>query len=288
MSIIGLDMGATKIKAGLLSQGNLKKVVSQKIKAQGTEKEIIKQITDLLDCLMDKKIRAIGVGVPGIVDIEKGIVFEVVNIPSWKKVALGKILSQKYSLPTYINNDANCFALGEKYFGQAKKYDKIAAVTIGSGMGTGIIIDNKLYAGHNGGAGEFGQIIYKEGVMEQYSSGQFFLKKHGLKGEMLFAKAKRGHNEALKIFAEYGYHLGKALSIITYALDPQIIILGGSITQAFKFFEKAMKKSLKEASYKRTFNRLKIAVSANPAIAVLGAAALCYDALKNRPIKKNE
>ena len=274
MFSIGLDIGASKMSAGILSNQRLKKVINRATYAQSTQQEVIEQIFNLLDSLVDKQIQSIGIGVPGIVDVDQGVVFEVVNIPSWQEVGLKKVLEKKYKIPVYINNDANCFALGEKYFGQAKKYNNLAAVTLGTGMGTGLIINNQLYNGSTGGAGEFGQVPYQESIMEKYSSGQFFQKNYNINGEILFDKAQKGNKKSLKIFEEFGYHLGKALSIIVYSFDPEIIILGGSVAQAFKFFEKSMKKSLKESSYERSYSRLKISLSDNPHSALLGAAWL--------------
>lgn len=274
MSIIGLDVGGTKMTTGVVSNGKVRKTSSCQTNGKGTIKEILDQITGLLDGLVTADTKAIGVGVPGLVDKE-GVAYETVNIPAWKKVPLKRILEKRYGIPAFVNNDANCFALGEKYFGKGKKYNNIAAVTLGTGMGTGIIINGQLYNGAHSAAGEFGQVLYKHGIMEQYSSGQFFLKKCEMNGDEVFARAKRRDLRALETYDEYGYHLGKALSLIVYAVDPEIIILGGSVSKAFRYFEKAMKKSLKESSYKKVFSHLKIDVSANPRISLLGAASLC-------------
>ncbi len=214
---------------------------------------------------------------PGPVDVERGIAYEAVNIPTWKKVKLKKILEAEFKIPTYINNDARCFALGEKYFGKGKGYKNIPAVTLGTGMGTGLIIDGKLYNGAHGGAGEFGQARYLDGIMEQYSSGQFFQRNYAMNGDEIFELAKKGDERALKIFEEYGEHLGKALSLIVCAVDPEIIILGGSITKAFRYFNKTMRMSLKRSSYARTYGRLKIAVSDEPNMGILGAGALVVE-----------
>jgi glucokinase len=275
MSIIGLDIGGTKMTGGIIHHNHLKKSISRLTPAQGRPAEVIAQIISLLDSLVDQETQAIGLGVPGLVDTGQGMIFEAVNIPSWKKLALKKILEKKYGLPVFINNDANCFAAGEKQFGQGQKYHNLVGVTLGTGLGAGVIIDDRLYSGHTGGAGEFGQIGYQDGVVEQYASGQFFQKKHHLSGEALFEQALGGNKKSREIFEEFGYHLGKALSIIVYAVDPEIIILGGSVSTAFKFFEKSMKKSLKESSYKRSYSQLKISVSRHPHSALLGAAWLC-------------
>lgn len=274
MSCIGLDLGATKMNAGLVVNRKITKIVSDKTKAQDAQKKIIKQITGLLDQLIDSKVESIGIGVPGLVDKE-GVTYEAVNMPDWIRVPLKTILEKKYRLPVFVSNDAKCFALGEKYFGQGKKYRNIAGITLGTGIGTGIIINGKLYYGANGGAGEFGQAQYRDGIMEHYSSAQFFQRIYKMTGDEVYGLALKGDEKALAIFKEYGYHLGKTLSLIVYAVDPQVIILGGSVVQSYNFFEKAMKESLQESSYLLTYSRLKITVSDDPNMAILGAAALC-------------
>lgn len=277
MPIIGLDIGGTKMTAGIVDGGKVKKIASQPTKARGTIKEIVGQIFGLLKPLANYEAEAIGVGVPGLVDVERGVAYEAVNIPTWKKVELKKILEAEFKRPVYVNNDARCFVLGEKDFGKGKGYKNIAGVTLGTGMGTGLIIDGKLYNGAHGGAGEFGQARYLDGIMEQYSSGQFFLKKSGMNGDEAFELAKKRDKKALETYKEYGYHLGKALSLIIYAVDPEIVILGGSVAKALKYFEKTMKESLKESSYARTFERLKIVASNNENSALLGAGALVVE-----------
>ena len=123
---------------------------------------------------MSDHIKAIGIGVPSVVDTHTGIVYDVQNIPSWKEVAIAQKMQELYKLPVLVNNDANCFALGEYHFGKGKGTKSMVGVTIGTGIGAGIIINGKLYCGPNCGAGEFGMIGYLDKVVEYYASGQFF------------------------------------------------------------------------------------------------------------------
>ncbi len=279
MKVIGVDLGGTNVSAGLVKDNKLIKVIKEKINSQGSEKEVLKQIMNIINKLITKEVKGIGIGVPSIVDIEKGIVFETVNIPSWKNVKLKKILEKKYKIPVFVNNDANCFALGEKYFGQGKGYKNLVGIVIGTGLGGGIIINNKLYNGNNCGAGEFGEIIFKNSKVEHYTSGKFFEKFYYMSGEDVFEKAKKRDSKTLKIFNEFGYNLGKVLSIIVNSVDPELIILGGSISKAHKFFFNAMMRSLKESIYRRSYSRLKIKISNQENIAVFGAASLYYNSL---------
>jgi glucokinase len=149
-------------------------------------------------------------------------------------------------------------------------------LTIGTGLGAGIIIDNKLYSGTNCGAGEFGVIPYKDSILEHYCSGQFFEKTHGSKGHEIFVKAKEEDESALEIFTQFGANLGEAMTIIMLALDPEAIILGGSVSSAFPFFERPMRKKMSAFPHKNALQHLTIEVTDEPHIAILGAAVLRY------------
>jgi glucokinase len=173
---IGIDLGGTHLRAGLVTENNLSSILSQRINAHGTIEEVLQELFVLTDKLVSHSVNTIGIGVPGLVDINNGIVYDVVNIPSWKIVPLRQIMEERYQLPVLINNDANCFALGEFYFGKGRGYHSLTGLTIGTGLGSGIIINKKLYEGKNGGAGEFGMIDYLDKNYEYYSSGQFFNK----------------------------------------------------------------------------------------------------------------
>jgi len=182
-------------------------------------------------------------------------------------------------VPVYVNNDANCFAVGEKYFGEGKGHENLMGLIIGTGMAAGIIIQNKLYNGFNCGAGEFGMLPYLDHHYEHYCSGQYFENTHSTNGEKLFQRATGGNKEAIEIFEQYGFHFGNAIIAILYALDPEIIILGGSVSKSYDFFKDALWKRLQIFAYRPVVSRLTIKVSSNPDIPLLGAAALYYDAM---------
>ena len=280
MSVLGVDLGGTNVRAGLVKNDRLVEVVSSPINGQGSQREIVEQIFRVVDPLIQKGLKGIGVGVPSVVDLKRGIIYDVVNIPSWKRVPLKALLEKRYRIPVYINNDANCFAVGEKYFGQAKKYNHVVGLIVGTCLGAGVITNGKLYSGANCGAGEFGMISYLGHNYEYYASGQFFKNVYKTSGKELFARAKSGDGEALRIFSEFGSHLGEAIKTILYAADPDIIILGGSVSKAYRFFKQAMWKSIKTFVYSLVLKNIKIGVSRVRNIAILGAAALYYDATR--------
>ena len=274
-TIIGIDLGGTNIRGGLVNGNRLSGILQQKIRSQGAAEEVLEQLYQLTDALVNDSVAAIGIGVPGLVIT--GTVFDVVNIPSWKEIPLQTLMEERYRRPVLINNDANCFALGEFYFGKGQHSQSMVGLTIGTGLGSGIIINQKLYAGNHCGAGEFGMIEYKDQVYEYYASGQFFRNVYGIDGEIVFQRAAEGDVEALRMYAEMGAHLGNAIKTILFALDIDLIILGGSVRKAFPYFSETIWKSIQSFAYKRAAEQLQVKVSELENSGILGAAALYYD-----------
>lgn len=281
-SVIGVDLGGTKILASQVYQEQVKQSCKTKVPKAGSETAVLEAIYSAIDPLFSTQIAGIGVGVPSVVDVEKGIVYDVQNIPSWKEVHLKTILQERYGVPVYLNNDANCFAIGEQYFGEGRNYKNFVALIIGTGIAGGLVLQDQLYNGFNGGAGEFGMLPYLDQHMEYYASGQFFENIHHTEGSLVYEQAKAGDQSALAMFEELGHHIGHAIKAILYTLDPEVIILGGSVAQTYPFFEKSLWKAVQTLAYSSVVKRLEIKISSNPEIAVLGAAALCYDAFKNK------
>ncbi|MFQ6045028.1 MAG: ROK family protein [Gemmatimonadales bacterium] len=277
-TIIGVDLGATNARAGVVRQQHLDKVSKVRINPQGSVDEVLDQLCGLIDRTTPGDIDAVGIGVPSVVDIETGVVYDVQNIPSWKEVPLKSILEERYAAPVLVNNDANCFALGEKHFGIGVGRRSLIGLIVGTGFAGGIIIDGRLYPGSNCGAGEFGLIPYLESIYEHYCSGQFFTRHVGQTGAEVFRRAAEGDREALKVFTEFGRHLGEAVKTILYAFDPELIVLGGSVRKAYRFFEAAMWDSIRSFAFPNSIESLTIAVSKLEHVAILGAAALHYDA----------
>lgn len=276
--VIGIDLGATNIRGAVVSEDSLSEIISRRIQTKGTEDQVLQDVYSLIDALISSEVKAIGIGVPSVVDVEKGIVYDVVHIPSWKEVHLKELLEGRYNIPVYVNNDANCFALGEHYFGKGKGKSEMIGLTIGTGLGAGVIINGHLYAGKNCGAGEFGMVDYLEHNYEFYASGSFFRNVHGLNGEEVFKKAQAGDKEALKLYEELGTHLGNAIKMIMYTYDTELIILGGSVQLAFSFFEKTMWERIRTFAFTKSIEKLEVKTSALQNSGILGAAALYYDA----------
>ncbi len=271
---IGVDIGGTKMHFAYVEDSKVVKQFKTSTDAYRSQDEIINDLKKNIDELIDDKVEGIGLGVPGLVDVEDGIVYDVQNIPAWTEVSLKAILSAYFNLPVFVGNDANCFLLGEKYFGKGKQYKDLVAVAMGTGVGAGILVNNKLHVGNLSMAGEFGGINYKDLDFESYCSGKFFKRTYNAEGKDLAEKAINGDAEAMKAFDCLGEHVAHLIETIIYAYGPEAIIIGGSLSNSFSLFESNMKEVLKKFPYQNALQTTTIIPSDNSDIPVLGAAAL--------------
>ncbi len=273
--VIGVDLGGTKVQTARVKNGEVAGTYKQLITSQGSEEQVIQEIISAIQAVMTSSVQAIGIGVPSVVDIEKGIVYDVQNIPAWQEVHLKDILEKQFGIPVFMNNDANCFALGEYQFGKGQGASNMIGLIIGTGMAAGIIIDGKLYNGRHAGAGEFGMIPYLDQYLEYYASGQFFSNVHQTTGLNVAKLSQQGDQHALKLFQDYGQHLANGIKAILYTLDPDIIVLGGSVSQSYPYFKEVLWQELQTFAYRPIIEDLTIEVSDHPMIPVLAAAGLC-------------
>lgn len=274
-TIIGIDIGGTTLKVGRIENDKIVKQTYNEVNLKASKEEMLSSLFEVIDRVINLDVSSIGVGVPAIVDPIAGVVYDVQNIPVWKEVALKEILEQRYQLKVSINNDANCFALGEKIFGKGKDYKNFIGLSIGTGIGMGIILDNRLYNGVFCGAGEVGMLPYKDGIIEDYSSSFFFTNNYNISAKEMSHRALKGDITALKSFDEFGRHFGETIKSILYMFAPEAIILGGSISKSFPFFKKSMELSLRTFAYQSQIKDLRIELSDQNGIALLGAASLC-------------
>ncbi len=279
-AVVGVFLGGKTLMAGKIKNKKVERKVVRTINNLAPEEDILMEMISAVQEVFDEDVIGIGVGVPSLVDVNKGIVYHVLNIPSWQEVNLKEILEDRFKVKVYLNNDANCFAVGQKYFGEALNYENIVGLIIGIGFGCGIITNNQLYSGQNCGAGEFGSIPYREHDYEYYCSENYFQTKYGEKYTDFLERAKSKDKIAMALFEHYGYDLGNAIKTILFAVDPEIIVIGGSMAKAYPFYEKSMMEKVKTFPYENTLKKLKIKVSEEPDIAILGAAALYFDAHK--------
>jgi len=272
---IGVDLGGTSIRCGLVDCDRVVTKLSEPCLSDRPENEVLDQLERLISKLINPQVKGIGIGVPSVVDMQKGIVYNVVNIPSWIEVHLKDIFEAKFNLPVFVNNDSNCFALGEHAGGMGKPFRNMLGVTLGTGVGAGVIVDNELYSGSNTGAGEIGCMPYLGHNYEYYCGSNFFTAFYGMTGKEAAQRAAAGDVQALKIWEEFGFHIGILIQTILYAYDPDAIVFGGSIANAYPFFSAKMKESMAAGfDYPETIKKIRILISNQEDISLLGAASL--------------
>jgi glucokinase len=276
-TIIGVDLGGTKVSVGAVSEDNILKTVKREVPALESEDVVLAEITDAIAEVFDETVVGIGCGVPSVVDVDQGIVFDVENIPSWRKVHLKTAFENYFGVPAVINNDANAFAVGEHVFGMGRGYRNLVGLTLGTGLGAGVIIEGRLFNGVNCGAGEIGMMNHKGLTLEDYCSGRLFPREYGLEGNVVFARAQDGDPLALAAFEHFGRELAEAVMMSLYAYDPEIVVLGGSIAHAWSFFEMGLLEGLGGFAYPHVIDRLVLTPSRLDNAAILGAAALYVD-----------
>ncbi len=273
---IGIDLGGTTIKGGCIESGRLAGREVFPVNPAGSKESIFSDICELIDRLWNEHVEGIGFAVPAVIDFASGTIYGLSNIPQFNGFAIQKALEDRFKVPVRIQNDANCFVLGEMYFGAAGGFRNIVGLITGTGVGAGIVIGGKIHNGVHNGAGEFGMIPYKESCFEAYCSGQFFSAFYQVTGEEMAKRAGEGDTQALLAFYNYGLHLGELINLICYALDPEIIIIGGSVSKSFELYKSGLTESLKGFYFDHR-EKVKISPSTVKDISIYGAAGLFFN-----------
>lgn len=283
-SIIGIDLGGTNIKTALVStNGNIIKKYEIPTEVRKGTKVVINNIISTVRRVKTGKILGIGVGSPGPLDYKKGLITKPVNLP-FRNTPLKKIIQNKFKIKTFLDNDANCFALAEAVFGSGKKYENVIGITLGTGFGGGIVINKKIYHGRSNAA-ELGHMTINydgpkskcgnHGCIEAHAAARGITRIYGGKNPYsIYKLALQGNKKAKKTFEEMSYYLGIGLVNIMYALDPDIIVIGGKVSNSWKFYSKSINKTIK----KRYFSKpCPIVKSKLKEAGILGAAALVLE-----------
>jgi glucokinase len=309
---IGVDLGGTSIKVGVVSdRGKISRKLSVETRAdEGPDvvvKQIKKGIKEILD-KTDKKIYGIGIGAPGIVTIKKGTVENPPNFPDWNKVNLGKLISKEFHKKVYVENDANAAAIGELIFGAGKKYDSFIMITLGTGVGGGIIIKNRIYRGEFGAAGEIGHVSIDHagpqcncgstGCIEAYVGNHYLVTRVGkelsghpsskiwelidndleqLTPKIIDIASEEGDAYAQSVVKQMGFYIGCALASVSNLLDISTFIIGGGVSG----FGKPLFDAIKETASARVLTPLRKRVQVYPAklkndAGIKGASALVF------------
>lgn len=280
-SIVVIDLGGTKINIGLYLNG---KITTSKILPFDATQSVKNSLFFIRDCIEQFRTFdtiAVAIGVPSIVNVEEGVVFDAVNIKSWKKVSLKQDLQALVDLPVYVNNDVNCFVKGEHLTQQDNNIHDMVGLCLGTGLGAGIILHDELYGGVNGCAGEVGCFKYLQADLDSYCSGKFFKDNYQECGSVIAQKARSGDKHAREAFQQYGLHLSVAVSHLLMIIDPQLIVIGGSVAKSYDLFIDSLWENLSNFPYQSVITNLTIGKSVQANSALLGAAHLYLESLEN-------
>jgi glucokinase len=309
---LGVDLGGTSVKIGIVSErGKITKKLSIESKAEKGPDAVVEQIKKGINEILGKskkKIHGIGIGAPGVVSIKKGTVENPPNFPGWEKVNLGKLIEKEFDKKVYVENDANAAAIGELMFGVGKKYASFVMVTLGTGVGGGIIIDGRIYRGEFGAAGEIGHVTIdnegpqckcgSRGCIEAYIGNNYLVSRiktelpdhsgskiwelidhdlEKLSPKIIDSASVAGDLYAQSIVKKMGYYLGCALASVSNLLDVSTFIIGGGVSG----FGKPLFESIKETASSRVLTPLRERIEVHPAklkndAGIKGASALVF------------
>jgi len=257
---IGVDIGGTKIKTGLVRSGG--QIIGESITiptgASEQKEAIVGRIIESINYTLhiaqyeNLDIQGIGMGVTGPLDIKNGKILQCPNLPTMDFYPLRETIKEHFNIPVFMNNDANAMILGESLWGAGKGFDCVLGITLGTGLGCAIIKQNKIWIGATETAGEIWISPYKKGIIEDYVSGnaitRIFKKRSGKDCSAVEVAdlARKGDASAIKTWDEFGKALAYALAWSVNLIDPDVIVLGGSITNSMDLFLSPVEKMLRK------------------------------------------
>ncbi len=246
--VIGIDLGGTAIKIGkFLENGTCLESSITPTPQPSTPEKVVETIAEeVLKLNIQKQCMALGVGTPGPADATGRIALIAINLKDWHNIPLADWLEEKTQIPTTIANDANCAGLGEYWLGSGKRFKNLILLTLGTGVGGAIVLNGKLFTGHNGAGGELGLITLNpdgppcnsgnRGSLEQYLGVTAIRRQTGKEPAELGKLAQSGDQKALAFWQEYGKNLGVGLASLIYVLAPEAAIISGGISNSAEFF----------------------------------------------------
>ena len=313
MAYIGIDVGGTNLVAGLVDeQGAILKKASRPVDRSMSDVELCGVLAALAEearlagGLPREEIRAVGVGIPGLVDNEKGVVVMTANMP-FRNTHLRALFQKEWDVPVYLGNDANCAALGEYWAGAAKGCSPAVMITLGTGIGGGMVVDGKLFTGFANSGMEVGHMITRPGGLtcgcgnrgcwEQYgsASGLIHMTREAMRqhpdsrlwqlcggdldkvqGRTPFQAAGEGDETALAVLEQYRQELALGLINLVNALQPEVICMGGGVSNAAdELLLTPLAELVRQGSYDKTMPTRLVRASLGNDAGVVGAALLC-------------
>jgi glucokinase len=298
---LGVDWGGTYIKAGLVdSRGKILKKRIDSSKDLKKKSIFINHLESLLDSFKTFKVKAIGIGAPGIINTKKGFIYYLPNIPGWRNYHLGKILKKRVKSPIFIDNDANVFGLAESCLGAGKGKSRVIFLTLGTGLGGTVVIDGKLPEGDIS-ALELGHVPIDlkgklcgcgaRGCIETFVGNKYLLNRYNklVKGRKkakevkdIFARALKGEKCALIVWQEFSQAMGKFLAGMINIFSPQVIVFGGGVSGAFKLFKPLVYQTIKKQAMWPQLKGLKLVRAELKDAGIIGAALLAKEKLNSK------
>jgi glucokinase len=305
--VIGVDLGGTFIKSAILdTDGNILERGKSHTGKKKTPDDVVTRICEDIMVLLDKQsldkndIIGVGLGSPGPLSSEKGLVYSTPNLPNWNNVPLQNMVAEKCGFPTRLFNDANAAAYGEFWKGAGSNSNTFLLFTLGTGVGGGIILNGKICRGIDGSAGELGHIAIdpngetcgcgSKGCIETLASATAVVRiakkriEHGektslepkeLTAKKIFMAAVDGDLLSKEILATAGKNLGIVCGGLINILNPEIIAIGGGLSLAGELLFKEIREEAKRRSFELPYNRVKIVpASLGTDAGVIGAAGL--------------
>jgi len=259
-TIIGVDLGGTKIMTGAIDSNGRMLCPPVKVQTGGsdTADAIVKRITGSVEKILGKlnriinDVAGIGIGSTGPLDITEGTILECPQLPNMHFFPLRKIIRDYFGVPVFLNNDANCLIFGESVFGAAADKKNVVGFTLGTGIGCAVILDKKIINGSTGTAAEIWISPYGSGIIEDFVSGRGVSKIYkSISGRDktsldVYNLALEGDSQALQTWNEFGAHLAIPIAWSINLVDPEVVILGGSIAGAYPFFKDSMEEHLRK------------------------------------------
>jgi len=225
----------------------------------------------------------IGIGSPGPLDLENGTILNAPNLPSLWDYPLKERVRQRYSIPVLVDNDGNCFVLGEAVFSLKNEKSIVAGLTLGTGVGCGIVMDGHVYHGATGTAAEIWKTPFRGKTIDEILSGRglqsLYEKRTAIEVDVkkISQSADSGDPSASEAWQEYGVCLGEILALLTNLLDPDAIVVGGSLSHAWNHFHETMTATFRLNVNTAPLNHVEILPSQlGDAGGYMGAAALYF------------
>jgi Transcriptional regulator/sugar kinase len=286
---LGIDIGGTKIRAGLVDRGGNLFSQPREIQtmAHSSAEKILFNLEALLNSLLSENenfdLAGVGVGCTGPLDTHNGIILNVANLPTLNYFHLKEWLQNRISNNIVLNNDANALLLGEALFGGGKGCSSVLGLTLGTGLGCALIINNHIWEGNTGNAGEIWSSPYKEGCIEDYVSGTALSKRYSERAGV-FLSARRvanlaydGDIQAKQVWGDFAQDLAYTIAWTSNLFDPEVIVLGGSVTKSSGLFLSETKNALcSKFGFSDRAANIKVASLGEDA-GVIGASALIFN-----------